>query len=277
LPSKHKAKSKGVFTDSVSFTAPRYVALLLLFTAVPTIIVGSSGKTFSNLQGSGGWRAYAQQPPNYGDCKSCTSAGPQTTWAMYQGVHNPSLSGNSARYTIGGTEAYTDVLWNNHLIGDLSSQGLPDSSHTLLPTLHGFTYDVYFYGNNLGTSQALEFDVNQFFGGMGFTWGHECRLAGGYEWDVWDSANAKWVPTGIACNPANNSWNHLVIHVQRTSDNRPLYQSITLNGQTHVLNWTFYHFSATGWYGITVNVQLDGNYKQTPYTVYVDRLNFTYQ
>jgi hypothetical protein len=196
---------------------------------------------------------------------------------MYKGEKSPTISGNSTQFNIGGTEPYTDVLWYNHLIGDFSSQGLPDTSHTLIPTLHNFTYDVYFYGNNLGASQALEFDINQFFGGMGFTWGHECRLAGGYEWDIWDNTNYKWVPTGIACNPNNNAWNHLVIQVQRTSDNKLLYQSITLNGQTHTLNRTYGPFSAPGWYGITVNYQMDGNYKQAPYTVYLDKLNFTYQ
>jgi major membrane immunogen (membrane-anchored lipoprotein) len=241
-----------------------------------TITVSSSGKIFWNVHGSGGWKSYAQQPPNYGDCTWCTPSGPQTTWAMYQGVKNPTMTGNSTQYNIGGTEAYTDVLWNNHLIGDLSSQGLPDSNHTLVPTLHNFTYDVYFWGNNLGASQALEFDVNQFFGGMGFTWGTECRLAGGYEWDVWNDAG-KWLPTGIPCNPNNNSWNHLVLQVQRTSDNKLTYQSITLNGQTHVLNWTYRPFSAPGWYGVTINYQMDGNYKQTPYTVFVDKLNITYQ
>jgi len=244
-------------------------------TAPMTITVGSSGKTLLNVHSSGGWNAYAQRPPNYGDCTWCTPSGPQTTWAMHQGVRNPTLSGSSTRFDIGGTEAYTDVLWNNHLIGDFSSQGLPDSNHKLVPTLRNFTYDVYFYGNNLGASQALEFDVNQFFGGMGFTWGHECRLAGGYEWDIWDST--KWVPTGIPCNPNNNAWNHLVIQVQRTSDNKLNYQSITLNGETHVVHRTYSPFSAPGWYGITVNYQMDGDHKQTPYTVYVDRLNFTYQ
>lgn len=246
-------------------------------TAPVTITVGSSGKTLWNIQSAGGWSGYAQQPPSYGDCAGCTPSGPQTTWAMYQGVRNPTLSGSSTQFNLGGSEAYTDVLWNNHLIGDLSSQGLPDTGRTLLPTLHNFTYDVYFYGNNLGASQALEFDVNQFFGGMGFTWGHECRLAGGYEWDVWDNTSYKWVPTGIACNPNNNAWNHLVLQVQRTSDNKLVYQSISLNGQTHVLNWTYSPYSAPGWYGITVNYQMDGDFKQTPHAVYVDKLNFTYQ
>jgi len=196
---------------------------------------------------------------------------------MYQGVRNPTLSGSSTQFNIGGTEAYTDVLWNNHLIGDFSSEGLPDTSHTLVSTLHNFTYDAYFWGSNLGASQALEFDVNQFFGGMGFTWGHECRIGPANEWDIWDNAGAKWVPTGIPCNPTNNAWNHLVLQVQRTSDNQLLYQSITLNGLTHVLNKTYGPFSAAGWNGITINYQMDGDYKQTPYTVYLDNLNFTYQ
>jgi major membrane immunogen (membrane-anchored lipoprotein) len=242
-----------------------------------TITVNSSGKTFSNLQSSGGWNGYAQQPPTYADCTGCTPSGPGTTWAMYQNIKSPTLSGNSTQFNIGGTMDYSDVLWNNHLIGDFSSQGLPDTNHTLIPTLHNFTYDVYFYGSNLGASQALEFDINQFFSGMAFTWGHECRVGGGNEWDVWDNVNMKWVPTGISCYPLENAWNHLTIQVERTSGNQLLYQSITLNGVTHTLNWTYAPYSEPGWYGVTVNYQMDGNYVQSPYTVYLDKLNFTYQ
>lgn len=244
-----------------------------------TVSGGSNGggNTFYNLHSDGGWNGYAQQPPNYGDCNTCTPAGPGTTWAMYQNIKSPTMSGNSTQFNIGGTMDYTDVLWNNHLIGDFSSQGLPDTNHTLVPTLHNFTYDVYFWGSSLTSAQALEFDINQFYSGMGFTWGHECRIGGGNEWDVWDNVNAKWVSTGIACNPIENSWNHLVITVERTSDNKLKYQTITLNGKTSTLNWTYSPFSAPGWYGITVNYQMDGNSKQSPYTVYVDKLNFTYQ
>jgi hypothetical protein len=242
-----------------------------------TITVSSSGKTFTNLHSSGGWNGYAQQPPTYVDCTNCTPSGPGTTWAMYQNKKSPTMSGNSTQFDIGGNMNYSDVLWNNHLIGDLSSQGLPDTSHTLVQTLHTFTYDVYFWGSNLGASQALEFDINQFFDGLGFTWGHECRIAGGNEWDVWDNVKKKWTGTGIPCNPLENAWNHLVIQVQRTSSNQLLYQSITLNGETHTLNWTYAPYSAPGWWGITINYQMDGNYQQADYTVFVDKLNFTYQ
>ena len=242
------------------------------------ITVSGSGSVFYGIQKAGGWNSWAQQPPSYQDCTTCTSSGPGTTWAMYQGIKNPTLDGNSTQYNIGGTMDYSDVLWNNHLIGPFSSQGVYDNNHTLVPTLHTFTYDVYFYSSNLNVSQALEFDVNQFFDSMGFTWGHECRVYDGNEWDVWDAANYKWVPTGISCYPLENAWNHLTIVVQRTSDNRETYQSITLNGVTHTLNWTYYPFSVpSDWWGITVNYQMDGNYAQQPYTVYLDELNFTYQ
>jgi hypothetical protein len=244
-------------------------------TAPVTFTVG--GNTFSNLQASGGWNGYAQQPPTYADCTTCSPSGPGTTWAMYQGVKNPSLSGDATQFNIGGNMDYSDVLWNNHLIGDFSSQGMPDTNHTIVPNLSSFTYDVYFFSSQIGNAQALEFDVNQFFNGMGFTWGHECRIAGGNEWDTWDNPSGKWIPTGIPCYPLQNQWNHVTIQVQRTSNNQLLYQSITFNGQTYTLNRISGNFSAPGWYGVTVNYQMDGNYAQWAYDVYVDKLNFTYQ
>jgi len=242
--------------------------------AATTPVTITVGNGFANLQQSAGWEAAGQGPPDFVDCNPC---GPQITWSMTQGIKTPSLSGSSTQFGIGGTGPYWDVLFNNHLIGDGSSQGLLDQNHAIVPSVHNFTYDVYFYGSNLGASQALEFDLNQFFDGVGFIWGHECRIAGGNGWDIWDNVNAHWVQTGIPCYPNNNAWNHLTIHVQRTSNNQLLYQSITLNGVTNVLNRTYSPGSAPGWYGITVNYQMDGNSVQSPYTVYLDKLSILYQ
>lgn len=248
-------------------------------TAPVTITVsdsGGGGGTFPNLHSGGGWTGYALLPPLYEICNYCKPTGPETTWSMTQNITSPSLSGSSTRLDIGGSQVYSDVLWNNHLIGDFSSQGMPDTNHTLVPTLHNFTYDVYFYGDNLELSQALEFDLNQFFDGQGFIWGHECRIAGGHEWDIWDNVNQKWSPTGVACKPVSKSWNHLVIQVQRTTNNQLLFQSITLNGVTSTLNRSFSPGPAPGWYGVTVNYQQDGNHAQQPYSIWLDKLNFSY-
>jgi hypothetical protein len=237
-----------------------------------TITVG--GNAFTNLQNSGGWSGYGQGPPKFVDCSPSPCDG--IAFGFQQGVQSPSLSGKAAQFYLGGSAPYSDGLWNNHLIGDLSSQGMPDTSHTLVSTYHNFTYDVYFYTGNPGVSQALEFDINQFFNGMGFIWGHECRIASGNEWDVWNNVAAQWVPTGMPCNPLKNAWNHLTIQVQRTPDNKLLYQSITLNGETHNLNQYYDHGSGGSWWGITVNFQMDGNYQQTPYSVLLDQLTFSY-
>jgi hypothetical protein len=195
---------------------------------------------------------------------------------MNQGLPSPSISGKATKFSIGGTTPYADVLWTNPVIGNFSSQGLPDNGHNIIPNVRNFTYDIYFYSSNLASSQVLEFDVNQYFNSMGFTWGHQCRIAGGSEFDVWDNINAKWIPTGVRCNPSNNSWNHLTLQVQRTWDNWLLYHSITLNGATTVIDRYFPPFSVGNWYGVTVNYQMDGNYQQAPYTVFVDKLNLTY-
>ncbi len=235
-----------------------------------------NGGVFSDLQKQpSGWTGYALLPPLYDICNSCASSGPQTTWAMTQNIASPSLSGHATRMDIGGQTIYSDMLWNNHLIGDFSSQGLPDSNRAIVPNLHNFVYDVYFYASDLNSPQALEFDINQFVGGNSYIWGHECRIGGGHEWDIWDNPGQTWIPTGIACNPVPSAWNHLILQVQRTSDNQLLFQSITLNGVTSILN----HYESptpTTWYGVTINYQQDGNFAQTPYSIWLDNLKFAY-
>ena len=245
-----------------------------------TITVGSGGgggggSSFSNLQHSGGWAGYGQRAPTFVNCSP--SPCDNITFSMTQNIKSPSMSGEATQMYLAGSQGYGDGFWNNHLIGDGSSQGMLDPNHTLVPTLHNFTYDVYFWGGNLGLSQAVEFDINQFVNNQGFIWGHECRIAGGNEWDVWDNLNQRWVPTGVSCYPNSNSWNHVTIQVQRTSSNQLLYQSITLNGKTSTVNQYYDPGSAVGWYGVTINYQEDGNSSQSPYSVYLDELTFTYE
>jgi hypothetical protein len=262
----------GSFNLAISVSDPAAAAT----SPITLTVVEGGGNSFSNLQHSGGWTGYGQGPPAFVDCSPSPCDG--ISYSMSQGIASPSMSEQASQFGLGGTTVYSDALWNNHLIGDLSSQGLPDSAHTLVPTYHNFTYDVYFYGANLELSQAVEFDINQFFDGQGFIWGHECRISGGHEWDIWNNVSAQWTPTGVACNPVDNSWNHLTIQVQRTSNNQLLYQSITLNGVTSPINQSYDPGPApASWWGVTVNYQMDGNNAQSPYTVYLDELTFSYQ
>jgi hypothetical protein len=248
---------------------------------IKLLVGGSSGsgggKVFSNLQKSGGWTGYALLPPGFGICSNCTPGGSKAKWSWTQNVSSTSMDGIATKSSYsGGSTQWADILWNNHLIGDFSSQGLPDMNKTLAPSLHNFTYDVYFWVGNVNDSQALEFDINQFVNGKSYIWGHECRIDGGHEWDTWSNPGQHWVKSGVACNPVSNSWNHLTINVQRTSDGHLLFHTITLNGKTATLN-RYDTPTSTNWYGITVNYQIDSDYYKTPYSVYVDKFTFTAQ
>lgn len=238
-----------------------------------TVTGGTTGKTFTSLQASKGWAGYGELPPKYDICSVCSGV----TWSMTQNISSPSMDSKATKFFIGGTTPYADVLWNNHLIGDGSSQGMLDSDHTLVPTLHNFTYDAYFYGTNLSLAENIEFDIAQFVDDKGFMFGTQCQMQeNGSIWSIWDPLHGKWVATSAPCKPTSNTWNHVTIKVQRTSSDQLLYQSITLNGVTTTLNKTYSPFSAPGWWGVVVNFQLDGNYNQSDYSVYLDKFNFTY-
>ena len=238
------------------------------------VTVQNAGKVLSNLQASGGWNSWGEFAPNY----EITSAqGSGVNWSMSQHVNSPSLSGNATRFNIGGTIPYSDVLWSNPVIGQNTTQGVPDTSHTLLPALHNFTYDADFYVSNAPVTQVLEFDISMYMNGVGMIWGTQCNNLGGREWNIWDNVDAKWVPTGAECSVISNGWNHVTILVQRAPGNAIVYQSITLNGTTANINKTYPPFFVpVGWWGITLNYQMDGDHKQSANTTYLDNLSFRY-
>jgi len=253
-------------------------AFLTLALCAPIALTQSTSpyyKKIYNLQAQKGWQSYALLAPSWGICTSCSPTSASVNWYRKAPVSSLSLTGKAAQHHIGGTHSFADILWNNHIIGDFSSQGIHDYNHTLVPKLHNFVYDVYFYAKNIGYSQALEFDINQWLAPKGYIWGHECRIAGGHEWDTYDNVHKKWVPTGVPCWPKNNAWNHLVIRVQRTSGGNLLFKSITLNGKTATLNIVRAPGS-TSWHGVTINYQQDGNRYMNDYSMWLDKVNFTY-
>jgi hypothetical protein len=244
-----------------------------------SLTVQQLGTKLSNLQASKGWNSWGQGPPNFVDCSPSPCNGFQ--FSHSPNVASPSLSGNATAFTLGGASGTTpwgDVLFSLPLIGQFSTQNLPDTNRTLIPSIHNFTYDAYVYVSNASITQVLEFDINMYVNSVGMLWGTQCRIAGGNEWDIWDNVNAKWVPTGVACNPINGGWNHVTIQAQRGINNSVVYQSITLNGTTANLNATYPPFFVpASWYGVTVNYQMDGNARQAPNTTYLDNVSLTYR
>lgn len=158
---------------------------------------------------------------------------------------------------MGGPTAYSNELWTKYLGGGSA------------PT--HFTYDLSFYIDHPEFAQALEFDVNQTFENTRWVFGTECNLRGDGVWDVWDGVKG-WQPTSVPCKslPAN-TWNHLVWTFERVG-NQVHYISVQLNGTTYPLD--LYHSNQPTWplEGIDVAFQMDGDYRQDPYNVWLDNV-----
>ncbi len=243
--------------------------------AVPVTVGGTNGKTISNVHLLSGWNQWGELAPNYGICTAPCNG--EVTWSMNQNDTAFSLSGHSTQFNLGGKTPYSDVLYSNPVLGQGNLQGLNGPNHQILPTLHNFTLDTYAYVTNLSVTQSLEFDINWYMNGVGMEWGTQCNHLADGTWDLWDNVNAKWFSSGVPCVLNNAAWNHVVLQVQREPNNDLLYQTITVNGTVKNINKTVAPFPVPAlWYGMTVNYQMDGNSKQTAYTTYLDKTNFTY-
>lgn len=239
------------------------------------LTVQAHTSSFRNLQATAGWKSSGQLAPYFLDCE--TWCGTSVTGGMFGSISSPSLSGSATRFDLGGVTPYSDMLFYKQLIGTASTQGLPDLDRTLIAKLNNFVYNADFLVPDPDHTQATEFDINMFPGSsVGMTWGTECRLAGGHEWDIWDNVQGKWIDTGYACT-LKPGWNHVTVAVQRGPNNTLIYQSITLNGTVLALNKTYAPFTVpSDWYGVTVNYQMDGDSRQTPISTYLDNFTLTY-
>jgi hypothetical protein len=180
---------------------------------------------------------------------------------MTQNISSPSLNGAATRFFLGGSTPYSDVIWWKDLGGSQSSN---------------FSYDLYYYVRNPSASQALEFDVNDSIDNVWYVFGTECNYRQTKTWRVWDTRDAKWVSTSIACNPPKAySWNHLTLEFKR-SNGKAQFLSVTLNGTKHYFNHSYYPKSNPGGYQTSVAFQMDGNYLQTDYSVYINKMLLNY-
>jgi hypothetical protein len=218
--------------------------------------------TISDIQAMPGWQSCsALFPVGSGrDGQICAAGQGTADSTMTENQSAPAMDGKSAKFTMGGPTAYSNMLYFNPVAGG------DNVSH--------FIYDLYFYIDNPNASQALEFDINQTFGGNRWVWGSECSFNDSRKWDIWDDVNG-WKPTIYDCKPfPANTWIHLVWNVERVG-NQVHYISLTVGDQTY--NIDTYYPNQPDWTleEIDAAFQMDGNYKQEPYNVWLDQVKLT--
>jgi len=224
-------------------------------TATTQVNIGALLPGVSNIQSLQGWQSCSAALHNGFTC----AAGLGTaTSQLIQGQSSPSLDGSSAEFTMAGPHPYSNELYWYPIGGGNSV------SH--------FTYDLWFYIDDGTAPQSLEFDVNQAFGGTRWTWGSQCDFDQTHKWDIWDPLHEVWVPTSVPCNHfPSKTWIHLVWTLERVG-NQVHY--ITLNIDNQNYNLDTYYTAQPKWYQEEIDIafQLDGNFKQQPYNVWLDEV-----
>lgn len=213
--------------------------------------------TYSQIQTQPGWKWCSAMMNGH----VCAGGRGQATSSLTPHQSNPALSGDSAVFTLGGNKPYSNAIWWRTLSNDTKS------TH--------FTYDLNFYIDNPGAPESLEFDVNQAIGKNRYTWGTQCNFKGDGKWDIWNDATQHWEPTSVACPEVSaNAWHHLTWQFERVGS-QVHYISVTLDGNTSTVD-AFRNFQAGfGGNGIDVAFQLDGNFQQSPFKVWLDQVSLT--
>ena len=221
----------------------------------------ANATVIGQIQSKGGWESCTAAFANGYPCAS--GRGKADAW-MAQNQKTPSLSGSSSEFHIGGATPYSNNLWWKQLG--------PNNN------VAHFSYDFWVYTANPDRPEAMEFDVNQTFNGTRWVFGTECNFAGTGKWDVWDGSGqwGKWVPSSVSCPRLQpNTWTHFVWQFERVGQ-QVHYISVTVNGTEHPVNMYQAAEENDHAYEINAAVQLDGNYRQAPYELYVDNLTLTY-
>jgi hypothetical protein len=243
--------SGAIYSQTVPFTVGSSGV-----SSAPAAPASSSGNTISDIQQMSGWNS----------CSDCAGAGqnvPIAQFSMTQNVGSPSLDGNATQFWLGGNAPYANALWWK----DLSSGS--GASH--------FTYDLYFYMDNPNAAEALEFDVNLVYNGRYYVFGTQCSPRWSGTWDTWNANNGTWNSTGVGCPtfPAY-SWNHATIELERTWDNQLHWIAITMNGARNTID-RYVASVPTGYNnGVGVDFQMDGDYNQQNYSVWLDKVSLSY-
>jgi hypothetical protein len=225
-------------------------------------------------------------------CNSCASASGSTyavggvasvTQSGYQ------ISGKSVRFDLidNGTlscspNCYGNVYFWNPVASDISETSV--------------TNDFYAMMNSVGdaASQALEFTVEHDIckANCGQSNEEDFRYIFSVQcdfnskvWRLWDGAaystggNA-WQPTSYACDPFQAmSFNHFTFDFTR-GNQEVTYVDMWINGVQYSFNNTTYgiqYDTPNSKQQFVASVQLDGDYNEAPYSMWVDEWNITYK
>ncbi len=252
-----------VITATEPLVTPTPIVIVVTATDLPTTPTSTPPPSTDNLDG------YAQ------DWKIFTEGAPI---AELKSAANPSLDGESLQCSIKGGEPYSNV----HCYLNLPPE--PDVSFFTLSMSFLFTPATTCNNQDgtLSTIQALEFTMNNWSNSRRYEFALQWQNVGdgAPQWRYWDPHQVeerRWKPidSNITQCLEGDKWHALKLEGS-TNGVDVHYKSFTIDNQTYDLNFTTARVSDPGEADrLAIAIQLDGNANQTPYDVFIDKVNFS--
>ncbi len=219
------------------------------------------GTTLANLQEATEWKTC-------GNCGNSGAKGKIATYNMTRGITTPAINNEStsSQFSISGPFPYTNGYWW--------------LSHTAPKTnFKSLVYDFYVYvpATSMKSPQAIEFECQHTLNGYihNFAWQADYASK---QWRTFDYTNNKWVPTVISFTGfAPDTWHHIVAEYHEDGS-VTVHDALTVDGVRTVVNIKRAGTpTSQRWASFSNAFQLDLNGVPTGYSVYVDKMNVTYQ
>ena len=128
-----------------------------------------------------------------------------------------------------------------------------------------FILDLWFYIDDGNAPQALEFDVNQAFGGTRWTWGSECDFNKTVRWNLWDHLHGEWIPTWVDCHHFHRKRGSTWCGHSSASASECITPASSVVGQNYPIDTNTAEPKSEE---IDIPFQIDGNHQQQRYRVW---------
>lgn len=240
----------------------RWPAVLGTLAAAVSLVL-TAGAPAARASASAGFDDQASLFKIYWDCSSGCSTGSGSV----TDVASPSEDGQSLKISYGsGNRAYEGLD-----AYDSASFGTDSSA-----LRYQVNYDFYF--PNQSPIQALEFCMNNYFGGKRYQWAMqwEGKGTGAPQWRLWGGhdSGVDWKPIGISANNITaGKWHTLTIDGNIISG-QVHYLDFIIDGTTYSLTGYTFAPDASSGSQLVAAVQLDGDSSATPYQVYIDNAHY---
>ena len=189
-------------------------------------------------------------------------------------VSTPSLDGNALWCGVTGGMPFSNVHCYRNL--------LPDPSATVFTLTLSFWFSPTTTFNNVGGDsivQALEFSMSKWQEAKRYEFALQWQNvgAGGPQWRYWDPlrpASERWVSLTIPETLAGEQWHTFTLEGE-IINGQVYYRNFTIDQRSYGLGILVPPAATPGEPDrLAMAVQLDGNFTQSPYDLFIDKVSF---